>query len=117
MGFGVGASLIVLGILIFIIQYKNLNVENNSVFARDFPVWRGIGIFILYIWVLAFDLYFFEKYKISHRLTFHFNDHHYSTSAEIFKLAGVYTTIFLAGFLIYLLAISEIFTIKGSFRF
>jgi hypothetical protein len=59
MGLGVGSSIIVLGTLIFIILYQGLNVENTSIFARDFPTWRGIGIFILYIWVLAFDLYFF----------------------------------------------------------
>ena len=59
MGVGVGASLVVLGILIFIIKYMGLSIENTSVFARDFPTWRGIAIFILYIWVLGFDLYCF----------------------------------------------------------
>jgi hypothetical protein len=59
MGFWVGASLIVLGTLIFIILYQGLNVENNSIFARDFPTWRGIAIFILYVWVLGFNLYCF----------------------------------------------------------
>lgn len=58
-GVGVGASIVVLGTLIFIILYQGLDVENNSVFARDFPAWRGVGIFILYIWVLGFDLYCF----------------------------------------------------------
>jgi hypothetical protein len=59
MGFGVGASIVVLGTLIFIILYQKLSVENTSVFARDFPTWRGIAIFILYNWVLGFNLYFF----------------------------------------------------------
>jgi hypothetical protein len=81
MGMGVGASIVVLGVMWFIMEYQGFSIENNSVFARDFPTWRGVAIYILYIWVLGFDLYCFETYKISHRLTFHFNDHHYSTSA------------------------------------
>lgn len=81
LGIGIGASFIVLGALIFIIVYTGQSVETNTVFSRDFPTWRGIGIFILYIWVLGFNLYCFERYKISHRLIFKFNDHHYSTSA------------------------------------
>lgn len=117
MGLGVGASFIVLGTLIFIILYQGLDVENNSVFARDFVVWRGLAIFVLYIWVLGFDLYCFERYKISHRLTFHFNDHHYSTSAEIFRLAGLFTALYLVLFLIYLLHVAEVFNLNtSSFR-
>lgn len=34
----------------------------------------------------------------------------------MFKLAGFFTTLFLAVFLIYLLSISNVFTIEGSFR-
>ena len=59
MGIGVGASLVVLGILIFIIIYMGFSIENNSVFARDFPTYRGVAIYILYMWVLGFDLYCF----------------------------------------------------------
>jgi len=66
--------------------------------------------------VLGFDLYFFEKYKISHRLIFKFNDHHYSTSADLLKLAGIFTTAFLALFLLYLLKISNVYNTETGFR-
>jgi hypothetical protein len=75
-----------------------------------------MAILILYIWVLGFDLYCFERYKISHRLTFRFNDHHYSTSAQIMRLAGIFTAIYLGVFLIYLLCISKVFILNGLFR-
>jgi hypothetical protein len=113
-GVGVGATILLLAILIFIINYQDLSIENTSAaFARDFPTWRGVAIFILYIWILGFDVYMFEKYKISHRLIFQFNDHHYSTSSSIFKIAGFFTAIFMILFLIYLLFITNIVSNTG----
>lgn len=109
--------MVVLGILVFIILYKHLNVENDSIFARDFPTWRGAAVFILYIWVLGFNLYCFETYKISHRLIFKFTDHHYSTSAHIFRFAGIFTTLFLILFLIYLLKLTAIITTSLSLQY
>lgn len=102
-GLWVGTSLVVLATLIFIIVYQDLSVENDSVFARDFPVWRGSAIFILYIWVLGFNVYCYETYKISHRLIFKYNDHLYSSHRYLFRLAGFFTTVFLVMFLFYLM--------------
>jgi|688.fasta_scaffold1809121_1 hypothetical protein len=61
MGVAVGASIIVLGTLIYIIVIKNIydNSDSKNNFQTDFPTWRGISIFILYVWVLGFNLYFF----------------------------------------------------------
>lgn len=104
-----------LGTLIFIIQYENLSIENlSSAFSRDFPTWRGVGIFILYIWILGFDVYCFERYKISHRLIFNFNDHHYSSSSSVFKIAGFFTSLFMVAFMVYLLFVSKI--ISSNFQ-
>lgn len=112
-----GATTILLGTLLFIIIYQNLSLENTSLaFSRDFPTWRGIAIFILYIWLLGFDVYCFEKYKISHRLIFKFNDHHYSTSSSVFKIAGFFTVIFMVLFLIYLLFVARIIKESPNFR-
>jgi flagellar biosynthesis protein FlhB len=105
-----------LGTLIFI-TYENLSIENNSAaFSRDFPTWRGIALFILYIWILGFDVYCFERYKISHRLIFTFNDHHYSSSSSVFKIAGFYTALFMVIFLLYLLLVTNIIVNQSSFR-
>ena len=37
----------------------------------------------------------FEQFNVSHRLIFHYNEHHYSTSTVIFVLAGVFSAFFL----------------------
>jgi hypothetical protein len=108
LGLWMGTSIVILSIMIFIIVYQGLSVENDSEFARDFPVWRGIAIFIIYIWVLGFNIYCFETYKISHRLIFKFNDHLYSNYRYIFRLAGFFTTIFLVMFLLYLLSLTSL---------
>jgi hypothetical protein len=50
----------------------------------------------------------FEGYKITHRLIFKYNDHHYSTSVDIFKIAGIHTSIFLILFLLYILKLTKI---------
>lgn len=105
-----------MGTLVFIIQYENLSIENSSAaFSRDFPTWRGVAIFILYFWILGMDVYCFEKYKISHRLIFNFNDHHYSSSSSVFKIAGFFTSLFMVNFMVYLLFVSKI--ISTNFRF
>ena len=106
----------VIGTLIFIIRYSNLNIESDAIFSRDFPTWRGAAIFTLYIWVLGFNLFCFEKYKISHRLIFKFNDHHFSNSTYLFRLAGLFTMLFMVTFLIYLLQIAKIINRIESFR-
>lgn len=58
MGIGVGLSLI--GI---IIALEQLGVQSSQQlvdeFTRDFPVWRGISLFIIYMWVLAINVYLF----------------------------------------------------------
>lgn len=59
LGMGIGASIVVFGIMWFIMEYQGFSIENNSVFARDFPTWRGVAIYILYIWVIGFDIYCF----------------------------------------------------------
>jgi hypothetical protein len=116
-GLGIGATAILLVALVTIIIYQNLSIENTSAaFSRDFPTWRGIAIFILYIWILGFDVYCFERYKISHRLIFQFNDHHYSTSSSVFKIAGFFTSLFMVVFLIYLLMIANIIKNNSNFR-
>jgi hypothetical protein len=84
----------------------NVNLDNDKNFARDFPTWRGISIFIFYIWVLGFNIYMYEEYKITHRLILKFDDHHYSTSVNIFKFAGLHTSIFLILFLLYILGLT-----------
>ena len=55
----------------------------------------------------------FEEYKITHRTIFIFDDHHYSTSVSMFKIAGFHTSLFLILFLLYVLKLTNVFALGG----
>jgi hypothetical protein len=113
LGLWIGISFSLLVLLIVIIIIKDITLEKDSTFARDFPTWRGIAIFIFYVWILGFNVYMYEEYKITHRLIFKFNDHHYSTAVAIFRIAGLHTSIFLVLFLLYVLDLASIYRIDS----
>lgn len=100
--------------LIIILELSKISIEKDPVFSRDFPTWRGIAYFIFYMWIISINTYFFEAYNVSHRIIFHYNEHHYSTSAQISVLAGVFSTIFLVMFTIYTLSIQDILDVSSS---
>lgn len=108
---GVSSSLLIL--LIVLIAINNISLSTDNRFSRDFPVWRGIAIIIFYVWILGFNIYMYEQYKITHRLIFNFNDHHYSKSVEIFKFAGLHSSLFLILFLLYVLDLTNIYSISS----
>ena len=99
--------------MIVIIAINNITLQQDSTFARDFPTWRGIAIFIFYIWILGFNIYMYEEYKLTHRMIFHFNDLHYSRAVTIFRIAGIQTSIFLVLFLLYILDLANIYTMNN----
>lgn len=55
--FGIGMSLII--VIITALNLENINLENDELFKRDFPVWRGMCFFIMYIWMIGFNAYLF----------------------------------------------------------
>ena len=113
LGLWIGVSISLLVLLIVIIATNNITLENNAEFLMDFPTWRGIAIFIFYVWILGFDIYMYEEYKITHRLIFNFNDHHYSKAVTIFRVAGWHSSIFLVFFLLYVLDLANIYNINA----
>jgi hypothetical protein len=66
-GIWIGLTLSIMIVLIVIIEVNNLSIDNESKFSRDFPTWRGIAIWIFYVWMMGFDIYIFEKYQIRYR--------------------------------------------------
>jgi hypothetical protein len=113
LGLWVGISISILAAIIGIIQINNLDLQNNFKFARDFPTWRGIAMLIFYLWILAFNVYMFEEYKITHRTIFMFDDQHYSSSFSMFKVAGFHTSLYLICFFLYIIKFTNIFTFGG----
>jgi len=58
-----------------------------------FPMFRGIGLLILYIWGTAWNVYGFLKFKVNFRAILKYGSH-YSTPFEIMKKAGFFTLVF-----------------------
>lgn len=100
-GLGIGISLIV--IIITALTLKGINLQSDAYFKRDFPVWRGMSYFIIYMWVLGFNVYAFEKKIINHKLIFGFKDFHASKSTDIFERASLFSAVFLILMLFYVL--------------
>lgn len=94
-----------------ILSRSSVSLDKNTIFNKDFTLWRGISIFIFYIWVLGVDFSFFEKYKISHRIIFKNNYPEYPTSIALFKIAGIFSILFITTFTIYSLQIAGLLEI------
>jgi hypothetical protein len=58
-----------------------------------FPMFRGIGLLILYVWGMAWNVYGFLKFKINFRTVLEYGSH-YSNPFEIMKKAGFFTLAF-----------------------
>jgi hypothetical protein len=58
-GLWIGISISIILVLILVCVINKVSIQNNSHFSQDFPCWRGIGLFILYFWVIGLNLYVF----------------------------------------------------------
>jgi len=66
-----------------------------------FPMFRGIALFILYLWGVAWNVYGFARFNINYRLILKLGNH-YSTYGQIMKRAGFFTVFLLLMFMLYL---------------
>lgn len=107
-GLLIGALITVIIFISIILARANVTLQSNTVFNKDFTLWRGIAIFIFYIWVLGADFSYFEKYKVSLRIILRNNYPEYTISSDLFKIAGVFSIIFIIVFTIYSLQIAGI---------
>lgn len=65
-----------------------------------FPMFRGVGLLIMYLWGMAWNVYGFNKFRINYRLILEYGEH-YSTHFQIIKRAGFFTMVFSAMLLLY----------------
>lgn len=113
LGIWIGVTLSIIIVLIVIIQINKLSISNESQFSRDFPTWRGIAIWIWYVWILGFDIWMFDRYKIRYREIFKIAPNHYPQAVNIYRIAGLHSTVFVTLFLFYVLDITDIYKIPG----
>ena len=72
-------------------------------------MFRGIFLFILYQWLLGWNVYGWNKYNVNYKLIFKFN-YHYSSLVDILKRASIFTFIYILSFSYY----AEMLTLKQS---
>jgi len=59
-----------------------IDVDENRVFKEIFPIFRGSGLIILYLLLLAWNVYGWTKFNVNYKLVFRFN-HHYSQFSQV----------------------------------
>lgn len=101
-GLFLGIALILIFLICLLAWYGDLDVDDDALFKDVFPMFRGIGAFILYIWLLAWNVYGFTTANINYKLILGFN-HHFSQISEILKRAAFFTMLFLLMFLWYII--------------
>ena len=62
-------------------------------------MFRGISLFVLYVWVLAINIYFWKKYNIDYKKCFELI-HNYSSLKEIFSKVIIMSLIYLVIFVL-----------------
>jgi hypothetical protein len=55
--------------LLLIFQLVKIVEDDNRIDSMKyvFPMFRGIGLFIFYLWGMAFNVFVFNKFRISYR--------------------------------------------------
>lgn len=77
------------------------NAKADS-FIYIFPAFRGIGLFILYLWGNAWNVYGFSKFNVNYRFILEYGSH-YSTFYQLVKRAGFFTLVYIGAFLFYMI--------------
>jgi hypothetical protein len=68
------------------------------------PMFRGVGLLILYIWGLSLNTYGFLAYKINFRIILEYGSH-YSHPHQIMRRAGLLTLLFCLMLFLYLVGL------------
>ena len=78
--FGFAAAIL---ISIIVLASNGLISLQDEGFKNDFALFRGIAIFIFYLWILALNVYGWEKNNIDYRHILKFNPFHYSSYPKV----------------------------------
>lgn len=87
-------------------------MQGDPIFNRDFPTWRGIALFVFYIWSLGINTHHYERHNISHRTILENTQTKYPTSTNLYKFAGFFSAILVVVFTLYVLDIADIIKLQ-----
>jgi hypothetical protein len=57
MGIGIAASLV--GVIIALLSYARIAIDGDPLFVRDFHVFRGNLLLIIYFWLFSLNIFTF----------------------------------------------------------
>jgi hypothetical protein len=100
-GFFLGLCGSIIVVMFALAWIGGLSADDDALFKTVFPVFRGMGILIIYLWLLCWNVYVWTNYNINYKLIFKFS-FHYSTLSEILRRSAVFTAVFLSMFLWYI---------------
>lgn len=93
-------------VILLILNFISFDYDENRIDSMNyiFPMFRGVGLLILYLWGMAWNVYGFTIYKINFRNILEYGSH-YSTHFQIMKRAGFFTLVFALMMFLYLLGL------------
>lgn len=115
-GFFVGLKIILIILCVIIGYYFNIDMDDDEEFKSIIPMFRGFFILCLFFWLLALNVYYWDKAHINYKLCFQFTNH-YSDVISIFKRAAIFSAIFVLMFLCYMVIRTKIPLISDLLRF
>ena len=89
--------------------------KENAYFSEIFAMYRGLALFIGYMWLLAWNVYGWTISNIDYKRIFSFNEH-YSHFNQILKRNACFTTIFLMTFIWYIINCEKTQKISSIFE-
>ncbi len=98
--------ILVMLIVFLILDFFQIEFTGDNIDFMNymFPMFRGVGLLILYLWGMAWNVYGFIKFKINFKLILRYGSH-YSTPLQIMKRAGFFTLLFCLMLFIYLVGL------------
>lgn len=105
MGLFIGFALLLLLVMVlsFILDIFEPDSWSTSAqaFKYIFTMFRGIALFILYMWGLSWNIWGFTNCGVNYRLILKMGTH-YSTYIQVMKRAGFFTMVLLIMVIFYL---------------
>jgi hypothetical protein len=97
-----GFTALLLIVIIVLAWDENQDIDQNTLFKKIFPMFRGMAVIILYMWLLTWNVYGWMKSHVNYKLIFRFN-YHSSSLSQILKRVAGFSTLLMLSILWYLI--------------
>jgi hypothetical protein len=101
-GFLNGMNLILIALIVFLSTHYHIDIDTDYEFKQIFPMFRGYTMVLLYIWLLATNVYSWDNAHVNYKICFNFGSH-YSHFINILTRVSILTSVGVLMILIYLI--------------